>query len=201
MTENRQQARLILASSSPYRRQLLAKLQIPFTCIAPALDETQQAGESAEQLVQRLSSEKAAAVAGQLAEDDNCIIIGSDQLAVLDGQILGKPLTDENARLQLAACSGKTVHFLTGLCLHLHPSGKRHSLLEPFAVTFRTLSTAQIERYLQAEKPLDCAGSFKAEGLGIALFEKMHGDDPNSLIGLPLIRLITLLNQTGLAIP
>ena len=187
---------LILASGSAYRRQLLEKLHLPFECQSPNIDETPQPGESANDLVKRLSISKAQAIATQYSQQE-CLVIGSDQIAVLNDTILGKPLNHAKAKQQLQQCSGQTVHFLTGLCLINSKTNKLLYSCEQFNVTFRNLSDAQIEHYLLRDKPYDCAGSFKAEGLGIALFSRMQGDDPNSLIGLPLIQLVSLLESFG----
>ncbi|RDE24723.1 septum formation inhibitor Maf [Motiliproteus coralliicola] len=189
---------LVLASTSIFRQQLLEKLQLPFVCEAPDVDETPLENESAEALVCRLAQAKAAAVA---RHHQQALVIGSDQVAVLDGQIIGKPLNHQNAIQQLKNSSGRSITFLTGLCLHNSATGEQQTVCEPFRVHFRTLDDAQIERYLQAEQPYQCAGSFKSEGLGISLFEKLEGDDPNSLIGLPLIRLIKLLQRQGVDVP
>lgn len=188
---------IVLASSSPYRRALLEKLGLPFISASPSIDETPIAGETPQALVARLAAEKTLALASYYL---NSWIIGSDQVAHLDGAILGKPGNKENAFAQLRACSGRRVEFLTGLCLLDCASGHSQTIVEPFAVVFRKLSDAQINHYLDKEQPFDCAGSFKSEGLGIALFERLEGDDPNALIGLPLIRLVTLLQQAGIAV-
>ena len=188
---------LILGSSSPFRAELLAKLGLPFTTASPDIDESPLENEQAEQLVKRLSEQKARAIGQHYT---NALIIGSDQVAILDGQILGKPDNHINAVKQLTTASGKTVLFLTGLALLNSKTGQIHSLVEPFEVSFKTLSLAQIEFYLQQEQPYQCAGSFKSEGFGISLFYKLRGDDPNSLIGLPLIRLIELLKAEGIDI-
>jgi MAF protein len=177
-----------------YRRALLEKLGLPFVCASPAIDEAPAAGETAHALVARLAMEKAQALATQHPDS---LIIGSDQVARLDDAILGKPGNHANAWAQLRACSGRRVEFLTGLCLLDSRSGQLRTVVEPFAVVFRQLSDIQINHYLEQEQPFDCAGSFKVEGLGIALFERLEGDDPNALIGLPLIRLVTLLQQAG----
>ncbi|MCQ3830383.1 septum formation inhibitor Maf [Microbulbifer elongatus] len=184
--------RLILASSSPYRRQLLEKLRIPFECQAPRIDEQPLPGEPASELASRLATEKALALAN---DHPDALIIGSDQVAECNGTLLGKPGNTENAIDQLSRSAGQTVNFHTGLCLADARDGSHHTLCELFSVRFRPLSASEIRRYVELEKPLDCAGSFKSEGLGIALFEKMEGSDPNSLVGLPLIRLIDLLKQ------
>lgn len=185
---------LILGSSSPFRAELLAKLGLDFISSSPDIDESSLENELAEQLVQRLSEQKALKIAETYSD---ALIIGSDQVAVLDGKVLGKPGNHENAVQQLTAASGKTVRFLTGLALLNSKTGNIQSLVETFDVSFITLSDNQIEFYLQQEKPYQCAGSFKSEGFGISLFSKLNGDDPNSLIGLPLIRLISLLKAEG----
>ena len=195
---NNQQPNLILASTSPFRKALLAKLNLPFTTVSPAIDEEALAGESAQQLVSRLAEEKAKAVA---AAHPNALIIGSDQVATIDGQILGKPGNKTKAIEQLLLASGRRVTFYTGLCLYNSHSQQSQRCCEPFHVHFRSLEQAQIERYLDIEQPYSCAGSFKSEGLGIALFRKLEGDDPNTLIGLPLIRLIDMLAEEGFFIP
>lgn len=186
---------LILGSSSPFRAELLKKLSLPFITASPDIDESPLQGETAEQLVMRLSEQKAKAIA---VNHTNSLIIGSDQVAVLDGQILGKPGKHENAVKQLTASAGNTVRFLTGLALYNSQTQTMQSLVEPFDVSFNDLSSEQIEFYLQQEKPYQCAGSFKSEGFGISLFSKLSGDDPNSLIGLPLIKLIQLLAAEGI---
>jgi len=185
---------LILGSSSPFRAALLEKLGLSFISSSPDIDESPLENETADQLVQRLSEQKALKIAESYPDS---LIIGSDQVALLDGNILGKPGSHEKAVNQLSAASGKTVQFLTGLALLNSKTNKLQSLVEHFDVRFKTLSTNQIEFYLQQEKPYQCAGSFKSEGFGISLFSKLQGEDPNSLIGLPLIRLIDLLNNEG----
>ncbi|NAS99625.1 septum formation inhibitor Maf [Pseudomonas syringae pv. actinidifoliorum] len=189
---------LLLASSSPYRRELLARLRLPFTCKSPDIDESNRPGEAAHDLVQRLAREKAQALAG---EHPGHLIIGSDQVAVLDGQILGKPHTFERAREQLTAASGSRVTFLTGLALLNSSTGECQVDCVPFTVHMRELDQASIERYLRAEEPYDCAGSFKAEGLGVSLFRSTEGADATSLIGLPLIRLVDMLIKEGVSVP
>lgn len=189
---------LVLASSSPYRRELLARLRHPFSWAAPAIDETPYTGESAEALVRRLAEAKARALSKQYPAH---LIIGSDQVATLDEQILGKPHNFNRARNQLLAASGSSVTFITGLALLDSSSGHCQVDAIPFTVHFRQLSEAQIQRYLEAEQPYDCAGSFKAEGLGISLFRATEGEDNTSLIGLPLIRLVSMLSNAGIAIP
>ncbi len=189
--------RLILASTSPFRRELLARLALPFTIQAPDTDETRRPGESAPALVARLARAKAEAVA---MREPNALLIGSDQAAVLENDILGKPGNHANALTQLRRASGRTVSFHTGLCLLDSASGQYQVAIETFRVVFRTLSETQIEHYLRREQPYGCAGSFKAEGLGIALFERLEGDDPTGLIGLPLIRLTRMLEAAGVAV-
>ena len=189
---------IILASSSPYRRELLGRLGISFDHISPDIDESALPDESAAQLVSRLSQQKAQAVASDYPHH---LIIGSDQVACLDGTILVKPGSSDKAMAQLGACSGKTVTFYTGLSLLNSKTGQQQTAVELFSVKFRVLDKAAIERYISAEQPLDCAGSFKVEGLGISLFEQLIGDDPNSLIGLPLIKLVDMLQAEGIAIP
>ncbi|EPA6638552.1 TPA: nucleoside triphosphate pyrophosphatase [Serratia marcescens] len=187
--------RLLLASTSPYRKMLLEKLQLPFDCAAPQVDETPLPGESAEALVLRLAAEKAQALA--LAYPEH-LIIGSDQVCVIDGNITGKPHTEENARAQLRQASGQAVTFYTGLALYNGRSKQLQALCEPFHVHFRALSEAEIAAYVRLEQPLNCAGSFKSEGLGIALFDRLEGRDPNTLIGLPLIALLEMLRAEGI---
>lgn len=189
---------LVLASTSPYRRELLGRLGLPFASARPATDETPLASEAPEALVRRLAEAKARSVA---ADHPAALVIGSDQVAVLDGQVLGKPGTPAAAQQQLQRASGRSVLFLTGLCLLNAGCDRAWVVVEPFTVHFRALTAAQIARYLAAEQPYDCAGSFKSEGLGIALFERLEGDDPNSLIGLPLIRLVALLGEAGVRLP
>lgn len=181
---------LVLASTSAYRKQLLEKLGIPFIQNAPNINETAYSGESASTLVERLAREKAIALA---ENHPNSLIIGSDQVATFDGRIIGKPHSKDNAKKQLASFSGKKITFLTGLAVHNTATGETKSLVEPFEVHFRTLTDNQIIRYIDKELPLDCAGSFKSEGLGITLFERLDGRDPNTLVGLPLIALCDLL--------
>ncbi|QBY05787.1 septum formation inhibitor Maf [Thalassotalea sp. HSM 43] len=185
---------LVLGSTSPFRKALLEKLGVPFACAKPDVDETALADESPEQLVARLAEQKANAVAAQYPD---ALIIGSDQVAVCDGNILGKPHTHENAIKQLQSFSGKTVTFLTGLCLYNSATQNSQVIVEPFYVSFRELSLTEIDNYLKAEQPYNCAGSFKSEALGICLFDSLQGDDPNSLIGLPLIKLHQLLKNEG----
>jgi len=187
--------KLVLGSTSPFRKEILAKLNLPFDCAKPNIDESPLDNESAIALVERLAIEKAKAVA---CEFPDALIIGSDQVAICDGEILGKPHNFENAVKQLEKFSNKTVAFYTGLCVYDSGLDFTTALIEPFLVHFKTLSRAEIENYLHAEQPYNCAGSFKSEGLGICLFEKLEGNDPNTLIGLPLIKLVELLKQHGL---
>ena len=186
---------LILGSSSPFRAEILGKLNLPFSTASPDIDETPYEGEPAIALVERLSRQKAMAIA---ESHPDALIISSDQVAVIGNQILGKPGDHQTARQQLAMSSGKTVRFLTGLALYNAQDGKMQSLVAPFDVTFRMLNEDDIEHYLLAEQPYNCAGSFKSEGLGICLFERLNGDDPNTLIGLPLIQLTKLLKNVGI---
>ncbi|MPY26293.1 septum formation inhibitor Maf [Shewanella psychropiezotolerans] len=185
---------IILASTSQYRKQILAKLDLPFSCCDPRVDETHLADESPADLVVRLAEAKAKAGAQQYPEG---LVIGSDQVAVIDGKIIGKPLNHETAVKQLTASSGKIITFYTGISLHNIASGQNESLCETFNVHFKHLSQLQIEHYLSREQPYYCAGSFKCEGLGIALFERLEGKDPNTLIGLPLIALTEMLARQG----
>ncbi len=188
---------LILASTSRYRKELLSRLGLTFTCVAPDVDESRLAGEDAPTLVARLARAKAQVVADR---SPDCVVIGSDQVAASGTMILSKSGSHENARRQLAAVSGKQVVFYTGLCVINTRTGEVQTATVPFTVTFRPLNDSQIENYLRRDLPYDCAGSFKSEGLGIVLFEKMQGDDPSALIGLPLITLTTMLTRTGIAV-
>jgi septum formation protein len=189
--------RLILASTSPFRRQLLARLGLPFEVQAPDIDETPLPEEDPQTMVARLAELKAHAIARR---ESAALVIGSDQVAVLNGQILGKPGGHERAVEQLSRASGKAVLFYTGLCLINSDTGRVRVEVIPYRVVFRLLRREQIENYLRREQPYQCAGSFKSEGLGIALFERLEGEDPSSLIGLPLIRLIRLLETEGVAV-
>lgn len=189
---------LLLASSSPYRRELLQRLRLPFTWASPDIDEGRNAEEPATELVRRLARQKAEALAKSHSQH---LIIGSDQVAVLGEQILGKPHTFERACEQLLAASGQQVTFLTGLALLNSSTGQCQVDCIPFTVTLRELDRERVERYVQAEQPLDCAGSFKAEGLGVTLFQSTHGCDATSLIGLPLIRLVDMLHAEGVQLP
>ena len=190
-------ADLILASTSPFRKAILEKLDIPFDTQSPEVDETALDNESPTQLVERLSIAKAKAIANSLEKG---LVIGSDQVAVIDNKILGKPGNHAKAVKQLSQASGKTVTFLTGLCLYNAASKTYQVEVVPFNVVFRELTEQQIDNYLNKEQPYNCAGSFKSEGLGITLFEKLDGDDPNTLIGLPLIRLVKMLEKEGVAV-
>lgn len=182
--------KLILASTSPFRKAILEKLGVDFDTASPEIDESALNNETPQQLVERLSIAKAQAVAEQ---SENALVIGSDQVAVIDGEILGKPGSHDNAVNQLKKASGKSVTFYTGLCLFNSGTKKYQSEVVPFDVIFRKLNDQLIESYLDKEKPYNCAGSFKSEALGIVLFEKLKGDDPNTLMGLPLIRLVRML--------
>lgn len=190
--------KLVLASTSLFRKELLQRLKIDFTCASPEVDEAQVEGENIENMVIRLSELKTLAVARHYENDpEGALIIGSDQSAVLNGKPLTKPGNFENAVKQLTAASGQRIVFQTGLCLLNSLTGHKQSVCEPYAVVFKNLSKNTIEQYLKKEEPYNCAGSFKSEGLGIALFEKFEGEDPNALIGLPLIKLIEMLNREG----
>lgn len=189
---------LILASTSPYRRELLARLGLPFEVEAPGVDEVSLPDEAPEALALRLARLKAAAVA---ARHPAAWVIGSDQVAVLDGRTLGKPGTHAAAVAQLEAASGQPMQFHTAVCLHDAASGESAAELVTVRVRFRELDVGQIERYLQREQPYDCAGSARVEGLGISLLETVESDDPTALIGLPLIRLVTLLRHAGVQVP
>lgn len=182
--------KIVLASTSLFRRELLSRFGFAFEVADPAVDETPLAGEKPEASALRLSEAKARAVAGQFPD---ALIIGSDQVACLDDQVFGKPGSHENAVRQLQTMRGRQVNFFTGLCLLNTRTGKAHLRGVPTLVTFRELTDQEIENYLRREQPYNCAGSAKSEGLGIALIEKIEGDDPNALIGLPLIALCDLL--------
>lgn len=189
--------KLILASTSPFRKAILDKLGIAFETVSPETDETPLDNELPEELVERLSIAKAKAIADKT---QNALVIGSDQVSVMNGEIIGKPHTHENAVKQLQNASGKTVTFYTGLCLYNTDTQQYQSEVVPFNVVFRELTPKQIDAYLVKEKPYNCAGSFKSEALGIVLFEKLEGEDPNTLMGLPLIRLVKMLEQEGFSI-
>ena len=188
---------LILGSTSPYRRELLSRLRIPFSVQSPEVDETPLEGERPMQLAQRLALAKAIAVA---EKNPNAVVIGSDQVADLNGMSLGKPGNFDRAMAQLRQMSGQTVVFQTALAVVCLDSGFEQTELASVRVQFRVLSDAEIEVYLQREKPYDCAGSAKSEGLGIALLESIANDDPTALVGLPLIRTCNLLRAAGIKI-
>jgi septum formation protein len=193
---------LILASTSAYRRELLARLHLPFSCSAPGVDEARRDGERPLALAVRLARAKASAVALQ---HPDAWVIGSDQVAVQTGphgeQILGKPGTAARCMEQLRSCSANTVEFMTAVAVMRHNSHAVHEFVDTTRVVFRMLDDATIERYVAVESPLDCAGGFKSEGLGIALCESIDSADPSALIGLPLIRLSKVLRDVGFALP
>lgn len=186
--------KIILASTSLSRKKVLEKLAIPFECVPPVCDETPLPGETAEQLVVRLAKLKAQSL---VAKYPNSLIIGSDQVGVLSDQIVGKPHTVENARIQLKKSSGNTFYFFTGMTVIDTQSMQSTTICEPFKVTFRQLSDAEIDAYIAKEMPLQCAGSFKCDELGITLFDKLEGNDINSLIGLPLLTLNKIMIKMG----
>ncbi len=185
---------LILASTSPYRKQLLARLQLPFTCVAPGTDETPAPGEAPAALAARLATAKARAIA-QTHKD--ALVVGSDQVAALGDTIFGKPGDFNTAFTQLQQCAGQQVTFYTAVALVCEDQAFFEVEVVPFRVKFRSLSAEEISEYLRREEPYDCAGSFKCEGLGVVLFESLSGDDPTSLEGLPLIALSSLLGKAG----
>jgi septum formation protein len=189
--------KLILGSTSPYRRQLLERLRIPFEVAAPEVDETPHATETPKQTACRLAMAKALTVATQFPA---CIVIGSDQVADLDGRPLGKPGNHSRAVSQLQQMRGKTVIFQTAVAVVCLETGFAQMDLAPVKVKFRELTDAEIETYLQAEKPYDCAGSAKSEGLGIALLESIDNDDPSALVGLPLIRTCQMIQAAGIKV-
>lgn len=188
---------LVLASTSPFRKTLLNRLNLRFDQLAPICDETPRVAESSQELVLRLAKDKAGSIVDVV--DDSTIVIGSDQVADLDGTILGKPHTRDNAFAQLQALSGKTVMFHTGLCVA--NADRQLTALVSTEVRFRSLSTDQIERYLSADEPYNCAGSFKSESLGSAIVDYMKSDDPSALIGLPLIKVAQYLDELGMPVP
>jgi septum formation protein len=190
--------RIVLGSTSRYRAELLRRLVADFEQSAPGTDEARLPNEASAKRALRLAIAKAEAAAGSLHD---ALVIGSDQVAELDGVILDKPGTAERARAQLAASSGREVRFHTALCLFDTRDGRRHTHVDHTCVRFRELGAAEINRYIQREQPLDCAGSFKCEGLGISLFESIDNRDPSALIGLPLIALARLLRETGIDLP
>ena len=186
--------RLVLASSSRYRKELLSRLQLSFEVDVPDIDESRLCDESPGALVERLAREKARAVARR---QTGALVIGSDQMAVLGDDVLGKPGDFETNVAQLRRLSGKSVRFLIGVCLLDTDSGREQADVVPFDVVFRRLSEPQIDAYVRREQPYDCAGGFRSEGLGIGLFDSMSGD-PTALVGLPLIRLVAMLAKEGL---
>jgi len=188
---------LILASTSPFRKEILNKLGISFKTMSPEVDETVLENETPQQLVERLSIAKAKAVADKVKD---ALVIGSDQVSVINNEIIGKPHTYENAVKQLKKASGKAVTFYTGLCLYNSSTQQYQSEVVPYDVVFRDLDDQLIENYLRKEEPYNCAGSFRSEALGIILFEKLEGEDPNTLMGLPLIRLVNMLENESFAI-
>ncbi len=188
---------LILASSSIYRRELLQKLQIPFSCVSPNVDETILENEQPQETALRLAQDKARKIG---SEYPHALIIGCDQVATLNGEQLGKPLNHSNATKQLKMMRGREVTFHSALCLYNAATGDMQAEVVPYLVQFRPLTDAQIENYLTKEQPYHCAGSAKSEGLGIALIERMVGDDPNALIGLPIIKLISMLSHEGVGV-
>ncbi len=183
---------LILASSSPFRKILLEKLGLKFKCHSPDIDESPIDDETPQALVQRLATQKAEAVA---EEYPNALIIGSDQVAVLDNQIIGKPRDHQHAVEQLWAASGREMNLYTGLTLLNTTTGNIQECVDPYRIEFRELNLNQIETYLEKDQPYNCSGSLKSESLGIALLKSLSGDDPNTIIGLPLIRLIDMLGN------
>lgn len=185
---------VILASSSPFRRELLNRLNFPFTSISPDIDESILPNEGAIEYVSRLAQQKAEHIALQ---NPSALVIGSDQCAYLDGTILGKPGNHENALRQLQNARGREVVFYTGVSVQQADKGVHITDCIEFRVGFRELSDDQLENYLHVEQPYNCAGSFKSEGYGISLFSYLSGDDPTALIGLPLIRLTSMLEQAG----
>ena len=187
--------RLILASTSRYRRDLLQRLRVSFDVVSPEVDETPTPGEAPKALAERLAMAKAVAVA---TKNPDAVVIGSDQVAELDGMSIGKPHTHDRAIEQLQAMSGRRVVFHTAVAVVRRDRDYARGLLAPVVVTFRSLDDAEIERYLRAEQPYDCAGSAKSEALGIALLAAIESDDPTALVGLPLIRTCTLLREAGL---
>lgn len=189
-----QSIKLILASSSIYRRELLERLQLPFTTISPHVDESPHPEELPQETALRLAQEKARKVGDDYQDS---LVIGCDQVATIDNLQLGKPLTHDNAVKQLRKMRGREVTFHSALCLYNAATKAMQADVVPYVVKFRNLSDEQIEHYLLREQPYHCAGSAKSEGLGIALIESMIGEDPNALIGLPLIRLISMLQHEG----
>jgi len=191
------QAPIILASSSPFRKALFERLNLSFQCLSPEIDESLQTDESAEVYVCRLAEQKARAISTSFPD---AVIIGSDQCALFDDQILGKPGNHQNALMQLKAMQGKSVIFHTGLCVMQASTGFSETEDILFQVNFRHLNDQQLNHYLEIEQPYQCAGSFKSEGYGTVLFDHMRGDDPTALIGLPLIRLVKMLENAGVKV-
>jgi len=191
------QTRLILASSSPFRQQLLRRLQLDFETRAPEVDESTRVDEDAVHYVRRLAEDKARAVARL---EPGAVVIGSDQCALLDGEILGKPGNHHNALQQLRRAQGRQVLFHTAVCVLRLDAGFRAIEEVPFEVEFRRLSDRQLEHYLRVEQPYQCAGSFKAEGYASCLFRRLRGDDPSALIGLPLLKLTEMLEAAGIEV-
>ncbi len=189
--------KIVLGSTSPFRKALLERLCLDFICDAPNIDETPLDNETVEEMVERLAIAKAQTISGN---HTNALIIGSDQSAILEGKKLSKPGNFENAFKQLTRASGQKITFQTGLCLLNTKTGNIQSACIPYTVVFKQLTASMIEHYLHKEEPYNCAGSFKSEGLGIALFERFEGDDPNALIGLPLIQLVNFLDNEGFSI-
>lgn len=189
---------LVLGSTSRYRAELLQRLHLPFEQRAPGTEEGSQPGETPRDRALRLAIAKAHAAADGL---EDALVIGSDQVAELEGRVLDKPGSIERARAQLSASSGREVHFHTALCLHDTRSGQDLMHVDHTRVHFRSLTPEEIARYVERESPLDCAGSFKCEGLGISLFERIDNEDPSALVGLPLIALARLLREAGIALP
>ncbi|MGZ5181118.1 MAG: Maf family nucleotide pyrophosphatase [Ramlibacter sp.] len=189
---------LILGSTSPYRRELLGRLRLPFEVVSPAVDETPRPGEAPADLARRLALAKAHAVA---ARQPDAVVIGSDQVADLGGEPLGKPGDHARATEQLRRMRGRSVVFQTAVAVVCHATGFEQLDLAPVRVAFRDLTDAEIEAYLRAEQPYDCAGSARSEGLGIALLDAIESDDPTALVGLPLIRTCRLLRAAGLLVP
>ncbi|MGY0613851.1 Maf family protein [Vibrio sp. FJH11] len=187
---------LVLASTSPFRKQLLEKLSVPFICLTPNCDETPLDDEKPLDLVMRLAADKATSC----STDRPSLVIGSDQVCLINNKIVGKPLNRENAIEQLLAQSGNVITFYTGLAVHNTATNHTEIGYDTFEVHFRDLTREQIERYVDREEPFYCAGSFKSEGMGICLFKKLIGKDPNTLVGLPLIDLIDMLQVQGLEI-
>ena len=190
--------KLVLGSTSPFRKALMDKLGLPFLTDAPKVDETPRDGETPKGLGARLAEAKARDGGNR---HPSALVIGSDQVACIDGAILGKPGNRDNAIAQLSRASGRAVTFYTGLCLLDTNRDQAQVAVEPFVVRFRKLDLGQIARYVDREQPFNCAGSFKSEGYGITLFSSLEGDDPNALVGLPLIRLVQMLERAGISLP